>query len=153
MKKLYGSLANRFEENCYFNNTKGNIKVGTPCTIYMWSDTHAYEVIAVINQEHLIIRKLDAKRIDKNGMSECQHYEYSSNSKNHTKEIKLTKYGWKELMRYNLETYNKIMERNGFVSWDNSIIEKVKMGKEVSRQIGKLNISFGIANEYFDYSF
>ena len=151
--KEYGSLTNRLEENCYFSNTKGNIQVGTPCTIYSWSDTHPYEVIEVINQEHLIIRQLDAKRIDKNGMSDCQEYEYSSNPNNWTREIKLTKYGWKEVMRYNLEKYNIIMKRDGFVLCENSNVEKVKMGKEVATQVSKINISFGIARKYFDYSF
>lgn len=34
----------------------------------------------------------------------------------------------------------------------NAIIEKVKNGKEVKRY-RKINITFGIADEYYDYSF
>lgn len=150
--KLYGSISNRFDENKYFNGTYGNLKVGTLATVYYWSDSHAYEVVDVKDQNHIKIRRLEAKRIDKNGMSECQEYSFTSNEKNPVIELENTRYGWKEVSRFNIDLYNKVMERNGYVAWDNEIVDKVMSGKEVKRS-KKINISFGVADEYFDYSF
>lgn len=149
MKKWYGSLQNRLEENQMYVD---EIKVGTYATMYEYSDRHAYEVVEVKDQKHIKIRKLDAKRIDDNGMSDSQHYEYLSNENNPIEELELTKYGWKKVIRYNIDLYNKVKNRIGYVLWDIDIINKVLSGKEVKRSY-KVNISFGIADEHFDYSF
>lgn len=151
-KKWYGSLNNRLEENNYFNGTKDNIQVGTLCTVYHWSDREAYEVVKVIDQKHIFIRKLDAKRIDNNGMSDSQSYEYKSSEKYSPAEIELTKWGWKEVIRYNKEKYDKIISKIGYVLWEKSIVDRVNQGKEVKRSF-KINISFGKAEEYYDFSF
>lgn len=149
MKKWYGSLQNRLEENQMYVD---EIKVGTYATMYEYSDRHAYEVVEVKDQKHIKIRKLDAKRIDDNGMSDSQHYEYLSNENNPIEELELTKYGWKKVFRYNIDLYNRVKNRIGYVLWDIDIINKVLSGKEVKRSY-KINISFGIADEHFDYSF
>ena len=127
--KLYGSLTNRLEENK--NHTNKDIEVGTLATVYLWSDRNAYEVIKVFNQNHLIIRRLSAKRTDKNFQSECQEYMFSSNPNNRTMEIKKRKNGkgWNEIRRYELD------------------------GKQHSKAVEQVNISFGVADEYYDYSF
>lgn len=151
-KKWYGSINNRLEENSYFNGTKDNIQVGTHCTVYHWSDREAYEVVKVIDQKHIFIRKLDAKRIDNNGMSDSQSYEYKSSEKYSPEEIELTKWGWKEVIRYNKEKYDKFISKIGYVLWDKSIIDRIMQGKEVKRSF-KINISFGKAEEYYDFSF
>ncbi len=119
--KLYGSLNNRLDENKYFNGTENNLKVGTLATEYYWSDRKPYEVVKVINQKHIFIRELDAKRIDNNGMSDSQHYEYSSNENNKEIELKFTYGHWR-------------------------IIRKDKSSI-------RINISFGCAEKYYDYSF
>ena len=151
-KTWYGSINNRLEENSYFNGTKDNIQVGTPCTVYHWSDREAYEVVKVIDQRHVFIRELDVKRIDDNGMSDAQTYEYKSNEKNSIIELELTKYGWKEVIRYTKELYDKIINKIGYVLWEKSIVDRVMEGKEVKRSF-KINISFGKAEKYYDYSF
>lgn len=152
--KVYGNLNNRFDENKYFNGTCGNIKVGTYATIYYWSDRHAYEVIAVKDQHHITIRQLDAIRTDKNEMSDSQSYEYKSNPKNHTMNIEKTRYGWKEVYVYTLEIFNKIKERDGFVRGiTDKDYEKLLAGKTVKKRFHKIDISFGVADEYYDYSF
>lgn len=38
---------------------KGPIVVGTGMTEYFWSDSHAYEVVAVRDQKHISVRRLD----------------------------------------------------------------------------------------------
>lgn len=152
--KAYGNLKNRLDENMYFNGTHGNIKVGTYATIYYWSDRHAYEVIEVKDQNHITIRQLDAIRTDKNGMSDYQSYEYKSNPKNHTMNIEKTRYGWKEVYVYTLEIFNKIKERDGFVRGiTDKDYEKLLAGKTVKKRFHKIDISFGVADEYYDYSF
>lgn len=150
--KLYGCLDNRFEENRYFNGTKGNLKVGTPCTVYLWSDCNPYEIVKVENQEHIFIREMKATRIDNYGMSDYQSYKYESDESKPIEELQLTKYGWKKVQRYTKELYDKIMKKVGYCIWGQSILEKVREGKEVKRY-KKINISFGKAEKYFDYSF
>ena len=150
--KLYGSLNNRFDENKYFNGTYGNLKVGTLATVYYYSDSHAYEVVEVKDQNHIKIRRLRAIRTDRNGMSDAQGYRYEQDENNPILELENTKYGWKEVNRYNLDLYDKVMKRDGFVLWGDEIVNKVKAGKQVKRS-HKINISFGVADEYFDYSF
>lgn len=149
MTKLYGSLQNRLEENEMYVD---EIKVGTYATMYYYSDRHAYEVVEVKDQKHVKIRKLDAKRIDNNGMSDSQHYQYTSNENNPIEELELTKYGWKKVFRYNIDLYNEVKNKIGYVLWDIDIVNKVLSGKEVKRSY-KVDISFGIADEHFDYSF
>lgn len=91
--ELYGSLHNRLLENA----DSPVPKVGMGATECGYSDRHAYEVIEVKDERHIVVRRLDSKRIDKNGMSECQEYEYTSNPRNHTCNLFLTKQGkWRE---------------------------------------------------------
>lgn len=151
-KKWYGSLTNRLNENCYFNETLNNLKIGTPCTQYLYSDRIPYEVVKVESQKHIFIRELKAIRIDDGGMSDYQSYQYESNINNPIKELQLTKYGWKEIKIYNKDIYEKLIKKQGYVLWGDEIINKVLNGKEVKRS-SKINISFGIAQYYYDYSF
>lgn len=89
MSGLYGSLTNRFMERAISPIPE----VGMGVTECMWSDRHAYEVIEVKDARHITIRQLDARRVDKNGMSECQEYEYTSNPDNRTLRLFKTKRG------------------------------------------------------------
>jgi len=85
----YGSLNNRLLER-----TKGfTPEVGMGVTQCLWSDRHPWEVIEVKDARHVTIRRLDAKRTDKNGFSECQEYEYTSNEKNEVLHLYKTKRG------------------------------------------------------------
>lgn len=91
--KWYGSLTNRIEESC----TSPEPVVGMGVTEYCWSDRHPYEIIEVIDSRHIVVRRLDHKRIDHNGMSECQDYEYFSNEKYPGIKLFKTKEGrWRE---------------------------------------------------------
>lgn len=59
-----------------------NIKpqVGMGATICHWTDRTACTIISVSTSGREVRVQYDhAKRIDKNGMSECQDYEYSPN--------------------------------------------------------------------------
>lgn len=128
MKQWYGSIQNRLEEDRMFCDT---IEVGTLATRYYYSDREPYEVIEVINQNHVVLRELDSKRTDDNGPSECQDYEYSSNPNNYTMEIKRRKNGgWNLICRY-----------------------KDEYGKIHANAVEKVHISFGKAERYYDFSF
>lgn len=166
-----GSLANRLEENRYFNGTKNNIKVGTKCTIYLYSDSHAYEVVEVENQQNVTIRRLKAIRTDNYGMSDTQDYRYESDENAGKEKIRLTKNGWREVKVYTKEGFEKAVENffssscktiesaRAFIEYHYRLaltekeFQKVMAGKSVTKVKGKVNISFGVANEYFDYSF
>lgn len=168
--KFYGNINNRVDENCYFGDTYGNIKVGTPCTVYLWSDRHAYEVIEVKGQDRLVIRRLKAIRTDDYGMSDMQEYEYKSNPTAEPEEIKLAKNGWRNVSVFNLEKFDKLVhtlmkdtatkedaEKRAEFYWRQALtekqFEKVLAGKEVIKLLDKINISFGVADEFYDYSF
>lgn len=168
--KLYGSIDNRFDENKYYNNTYNNICVGDYATEYLWSDRHAYEVVEVKDQKHIKIRRLDAK----NKAAYDNDWIYTSNPNNPTKDLELTKYGWKAVRYMDLDEWNRILIRVAehikkdaenyddlvlsFAKFEANIhddkkLEKILAGKRVKVSSEKINISFGIADEYFDWEF
>lgn len=120
MRKWYGSLENRIDENRMYCE---EIKVGTGMTEYFWSDRHPYEVIDVINQKHVFVRALDYKKADEVAYS--NHWELFSNDKNPLIEM---------VYRYN--KWCKVYEK-----------------KDGSKYYDKVNVSFGVAEYYYDYSF
>ena len=92
-RKWYGSIDNRMMENAKMPAPL----VGMGATEMCYTDRHPYEIIAVKDDRHITVRELDWKRIDTNGMSDCQDYEYFSNPENRTAELFLTKDGkWRE---------------------------------------------------------
>ena len=105
MSKWYGSIDNRILENSKMVEPK----VGMGVTECCYTDRHPYEIVEVKDERHIVVRALDWKRTDHNGLSECQEYEYTSNPNNHTANLFLTKKGqWRE--RY----ANRSLGCNGF---------------------------------------
>jgi len=169
MSKWYGNLINRVDEG---NQYVPQIEVGTPLTEYMWSDRHAYEVVEVQDQEHIKIRQYKAVRIDDNGMSDCQNYKYEHDEKSPVIELEKRRGCWYKVRRYlkseimadvekrfadktndtkNIDTEFKwAMFNCGFTEgqW-----AKFNEGKEIKKYTKWNNISFGVADEYYDYSF
>ena len=99
------------------------IEVGTKMTQYLWSDRLAYEVIEVKDQRHVTVRMLDAKCV---GGAYSNEWELSSNPNNPIKELAMRKNRWYEIYRD---------KDNHIYHWE------------------KINISFGRADYYYDYSF
>ncbi len=155
--KYYGSLMNRLEEG----RTFGEIKVGTGVTQMSYSDRHPYEVVKVIDDNHLLIRACDAKRIDKNGESECQEYEYTLRPYKETlitEELLNDVYRMNYIKNTNPKLYNKIIEgKIGDVIGDNNILlVKTKYGWKERYKNGKYSkdkFAVGFKEEYYDYSF
>lgn len=154
--KWYGSINNRIEENRMFCET---IEVGTGVTEYSWSDRHAYEVIEVKDQKHVTIREYDHKRPDTE-----QDYSYSnkwvlvSNENNAPEEIEMRGKFWYSVSVCTPERAKEILEskdlesqmwacNNGF-----NLKEIIETGK-TKKKYHKRNLSFGVAEYYYDYSF
>lgn len=156
MAKWYGSLNNRVDENRQFCD---EIKVGTGMTEYFWSDRHAYEVVAVKDQKHVSVREYDHKRPDdKKDYSYSNDWVLVSNEKNPV--IDLVKRGkyWYTVTSITPEEAKKIFEGNdldkklwachcGF-----DLQEIIKSGKKKTTYHRK-NVSFGVADYYYDYEF
>ncbi len=144
--KLYGSVNNRFDENKMYCK---KIEVGTGATIYHYSDRDAYEVVEVIDQKHVFIREYDHKGI---GQPMSNQWELISNENNRVRELVFRYNHWNEVTRYTKEIVNRIKERDGFFRNEREILSKLETQKEV-KVYDKINISFGVADYYFDYEF
>lgn len=162
--KLYGSLQNRLMEGKDFAN--GDIKVGTGVTEVSYSDRHAYEVIAVKDQNHFTIRRMKAIPA---GEYMSNTWELESDETQPAYDIERINGVFYEV---NYLTKEKVMERaekalkEDFVP--NTPIEKaigyvtmfltakqrerVLSGKQVKLK-SKMNIAVGIQQEYYDYEF
>lgn len=165
MMKLYGSLFNRIEESQMYCS---EIKVGTGATEYFYTDKIPYEVTRVINQQHVFIRRMNAIRIDNNGMSDCQEYEYKSDLS--APEIELVKRAngpwlrvdyyskekWLEMAKQHRISDNIQVEYNYYklmAGLTKKQLEKIEQNKVVRKYSKFGGISFGIMKCYHDYSF
>ena len=147
--KWYGSIDNRLEENRMFTD---EIKVGTGVTEYFYSDRHAYEVIAVKDQKHVTIRKYDHKMKDADGYG-SNNWELISNPDNPTMDlVKRGKY-WYSTRTVTREEYESADNNRKLQiivgGFDPGLIQS--KGKQTKYY--RLNVSFGVADYYYDYSF
>ena len=85
----YGSLQNRIEERL----VGARPEIGMGVTEMLWSDRVPYEIIAVKDDRHITVRAMSYKRIDDNGFSEVQEYEYTSNPDGYVCDLFKTKRG------------------------------------------------------------
>lgn len=152
-RKWYGSLNNRLEENCMFCD---EIKVGTGMTEYGYSDREAYEVVEVKDQKHIKVRRLDHKHIGDVAMDNS--WELISNPENPTYDmVKRGNYWYytstwtkEELEKAEAECNNtEVMLRLIVGGFDPETIKE--KGKQT--KLTRANVSFGIADYYYDYEF
>lgn len=143
----YGSVNNRLAENKMFCKT---IEVGMGVTEYFYSDRKAYEVVEVKDQKHVSIREYDHKLA---GEPMSNDWELVSNENNPI--INLVKRGnyWYRTKTATLEHVNSTDEEVRFwVALNGFDVEKIrKNGKQT--KYTKMNISFGVADYYYDYEF
>ena len=146
-KKWYGSLNNRLEEGRQFCE---EIKVGTGVTEYFYSDRHAYEVVEVIDQKHIAIRKYDHKAV---GEPMSNTWELISNEKNPI--IKLTKRGncWYKVKTATIEDVESDDIYKGLWLCQNGFDKEKIKEKGSQTKYQKMNISIGVADYYYDYEF
>lgn len=89
---MYGSVTNRIMERRNVTTPE----VGMGVTEYLWSDSHAWEIIEVIDERHLVIRRL--KSTMKPGTHWLdQEYDYESDPTAQVAKLFKTKQGvWRE---------------------------------------------------------
>lgn len=159
--KLYGSLNNRFEENKMYCK---EIKVGTGMTRYDWSDRHAYEVVQVNDQTNVFVREYDHEHV---GEAMTNHWKLISNEHNPIIELKLKNGVWYRVCYYSKAAWMKMAQED--TSWKTAEaaynyyrfmshltekqLQKIEEGKIVKAYKKFGNVSFGVAEYYYDYSF
>ena len=148
-REWYGNLTNRLEENRMFCD---EIKVGTGMTEYSYSDRHPWEVIEVVDQKHVKVRKMDHKHVGDGQMD--NNWELVSNENNSVRA--LTKRGnywyWTVVVTSDiLDSIDKI-ETQLFLCHNNIEVDKLREKGKVTRY-HRANVSFGIADYYYDYEF
>ena len=146
-----GSLQNRLLENKQFVK---EIKVGDGVSEYFYSDVHPYEVIAVKDQKHITIRKMDHK-----AAGPCYTNEWELISNEHNPVYELTKRGkyWYRVYKITSEEMESILSGDDIdqklalchIGFDRDVVRK--NGKQT--KYIKMNISIGHAEYYYDYSF
>ena len=99
------------------------IKVGTKVTEYLYSDRNPYEVTKVIDQKHVFIR---AYKCIPTGEPMSNNWAIISNPENPEIEIKFVWHHWRKVLK-------------------NRKTEKISYSK--------MNLSFGVAEKYYDYEF
>lgn len=68
--------------------------VGMPATICYWTDRSPATVVEVnMKKRYIVVQDDDYKRVDSNGMSESQVYEYTQNPENHKRIYRKNKKG------------------------------------------------------------
>lgn len=145
--KWYGSLTNRIEENNQFCD---EIKVGTGMTEYMWSDRKAYEVIEVKDQKHVKVRELDHKPA---GKPMSNDWELVSNEANPVYTMaKRGKYWYFEVTVTSDLLDSDDWQTKLFLAHNNVDPETLREKGTVKRY-HRANVSFGVADYYYDYEF
>lgn len=149
MRKWYGNLSNRLEEDRMFCD---EIRVGTGMTEYMYTDRHPYEVIAVQDQKHVTVREMDHEHVGDGCMD--NNWRLISNPANPAKNlVKIGDY-WYWTVTVTAEDIKDFDnmdpgDRLRFVlgGWD---LDKIRSkGKQTRRSRAK--VSFGVADYYYCY--
>ena len=81
--------------------------VGMGATLLCWTDRHAATITKVETiggKVHVTIQQDNAKRSDKNGMSESQEYEYTPNLNGHQTTFRQDENGGWQQVRFNATT-------------------------------------------------
>lgn len=74
-------------------------KIGDGATIQTGSDRHPYTIVWIsIDGKNMSLQEDNFKRIDNNGMSESQEYEYSPNSVGALVDVSLRKDGYYKIV-------------------------------------------------------
>jgi len=124
--KWYGNAIYRIRENGVMTKPE----VGMGVTECLWSDRDPWEVIEVVSDKKIRIRALGWNRVDDNGMSDCQKYEFFSKPDGEVKTLVLRNGRWRDLKK----------------EWH---------GEEMveTRRLGASGWRIGRADRYYDFSF
>lgn len=146
---MRGSYQNRVQENRMFVD---EIKVGTGVTEYFYTDRHAYEVIEVKDQKHITIREYDHKRIGEPCYG-SNDWELISNENNPTLELVKRGNYWYGVATVTKEEWEQADNDQKLRIVVGGFDPQKIMDKGKQTKYYKHNISFGVAEYYYDYSF
>lgn len=118
-----GSLVNHI----YSRTANPTPAVGMGATTCMWSDRHAVTIVEV-TKKYIVTQADNSKRIDSNGMSESQDYEYTPNPDAYKQYWKLDKNGSFRMAHHN---------ENGRLVFSGS----------------STHLAIGYRDEFYDFSF
>ena len=174
--KAYGNLTNRIEEGNNYNKDK-QIHVGDDITMYHWSDRTCYFVTEVIDQKHIKVKKYEVcadhskpggpghqnwllfkskKEYNEYLRSVFPNRELETVDEEENKEIELAyRYGkWQVVEIYtDLDAENMFGVKLKEYLFTATDIKKLEAGKPVRKYHEFGNISFGVCDYYFDWSF
>lgn len=86
-----GSLVNHFMSQ----GSTPEVKIGMGATLLFWTDREAATVVSYDEKRMIVgVQEDDAKRIDNNGMSESQVYEFTPNPDAYVQHFKFGPKGW-----------------------------------------------------------
>ena len=146
----YGNLQNRLEEN---KQLVDKIEIGTGMTEYSYSDRHAYEVIEVKDQKHVVVRLLDHKHVGDVAMDNS--WELVSNEDNPS--YSMTKRGkyWYYTRTVTVDELEEIEKDVDARIWFalNGFDADVIRAKGKQTKYSRANVTFGVASYYYDYEF
>lgn len=122
----FGTATNSLVNHLITNSNQLNPEVGMGVTLCSWTDRKAGTIVA-IDKNIIYIREDISTRIDENGMSEDQTYEYSPNTNGQMYIFKQDRSGkWREVGK---------SEKNRWI------------------YTGKMGLKIGSRETYFDFSF
>ena len=145
--KFYGNLINRIMEG----ESHPKPVVGMGVTECFYSDREPYEIIEVKDEKHITIRRLDYKRIDHNGMSDCQEYEYFSNPENGVYHLVLRNGRWRD--RIEEAVFEEDPDGEYFQTFGGDGKRYRKVGTRLTNKLGVNCWHVGHAEHYHDFSF
>lgn len=129
------------------------ITVGMGVTEYMYSDRLPYEVIEVKDQKHVIVRAMDHKHVGDGIMD--NKWELVSNENNAT--FLLTKRGkyWYRTVTVTSDQFdfdNLDIETLLWFCHQDILIDDLKAKGKITKY-HRANVSFGVADYYYDYEY
>lgn len=65
--------------NKFLTASVEKIEIGMGATRLMVTDRHPYTVVEIINDRTIVVQEDNARRLDRNGQSESQQYEFTPN--------------------------------------------------------------------------
>ena len=156
-RKWYGSINNRLEENRMFCKT---IEVGTGMTEYLWSDSHAYEVVEVTDQKHIKVREYDHEAVGEKGFGN-NNWKLISNENNPVMAMSKRGNYWYWTVTVTAKDVEEIESNpdaeeklRGQIWLCNIGVNKQDvLTKGKVTKYHRANVSFGVAQYYYDYEF
>lgn len=105
-----GSLINHLYSRATLGEPRPQVGMGA--TLLCWTDRHPATIVEVNDKgRYIVVQDDDYRRVDSNGMSEAQEYEYTPNTKAPTRIFRKSRKGeWVQCVR-NPETGRLIQAR------------------------------------------